>query len=429
MFRKRVSSNSASTGRTSFGGASGGSRAPGGRAGGSRGGFSRGGGRSGGFGGRSPSRFSKGGPRIDINRFINKAKPVVAEAAYVPKNKFADFDIHPKLKENIVKKGFESTTPIQDQAIPHILKGTDVVGIANTGTGKTAAFLIPLINKVFHNKSERALIVVPTRELGQQILDEFHTFADRSGLRAALCIGGASMGLQKRDLRYNPNFVIGTPGRLRDLIEQRCIDLSQFKNIILDEADRMVDMGFIADIRFLIGLMPKERHSLFFSATISKEIEVLIRTFLRAEHISISVKSGDTAASVDQDIIRVPNKEKKLEVLHELLMKPEFQKVLIFGRTKHGVEKLCVMLAKLGHKVASIHGDKPQSKRQQALNDFKAEKIKILVATDVAARGIDIPNVSHVINFDIPQTYEDYVHRIGRTGRANKTGIALTFVE
>lgn len=426
MFRKRVSS-SAGAGRSS----SGGGRAPGGHSShGSRGGFSRGGGR-GSFGGhsRSPSRFSKGGPRIDINRFVNKAKPVVAEAAYVPKNNFADFDIHPKLKENIIKKGFQATTPIQDQAIPHILKGTDVVGIANTGTGKTAAFLIPLINKIFHNKSEKALIVVPTRELGQQILDEFHTFADKSGLRAALCIGGASMGLQKRDLRYHPNFVIGTPGRLRDLIEQRCIDLSQFKNIILDEADRMVDMGFIADIRFLIGLMPKERHSLFFSATISKEIEVLIRTFLRSEHISISVKSGDTAASVDQDIIRVPNKEKKLEVLHELLLKPEFQKVLIFGRTKHGVEKLSVMLGKLGHKIGSIHGDKPQSKRQQALNDFKSEKTKVLVATDVAARGLDIPNVSHVINYDVPQTYEDYVHRIGRTGRANKTGIALTFVE
>jgi superfamily II DNA/RNA helicase len=191
----------------------------------------------------------------------------------------------------------------------------------------------------------------------------------------------------------------------------------------------MVDMGFIADIKFLLGLMPTERHSLFFSATISKEIEGLMKSFLRDQHITVSVKSRDTSANVDQDIIRVPSREKKLQVLHELLQRPEFSKVLIFGKTKHGVEKLSVMLSKMGHKVASIHGDKPQSKRQRALDDFKKEKINILVATDVAARGLDIPDVSHVINYDIPMTYEDYIHRIGRTGRANKKGIALTFVE
>lgn len=423
MFRKRVGTGSSSSGqRPSFGG--------GGRTGGGNGGSMS---RGGGFGGSrrfgSQKRFSRGGPRIDVSRFINKAATLAPEAPYVAKNKFADFDIHPKLKENIVAKGYVSTTPIQDQSIPHILQGKDVVGIANTGTGKTAAFLIPLINKVFHSKTEKALIVVPTRELGQQILDEFNAFARNSGLHAALCIGGASMGLQKRDLRAGPNFIIGTPGRLMDLIEQKCINLAQFKNIVLDEADRMVDMGFIADIKYLLSLMPKERHSLFFSATLSRDIEVLIKTFLKPDFVSISVKSRDTSANVDQDIVRIPNKEKKMDVLHDLLTRPEFQKVLIFGKTKHGVEKIFVMLGNLGHKVASIHGDKPQSKRQQALNEFKQERIKVLVATDVAARGLDIPDVTHVINFDIPQTYDDYIHRIGRTGRANKKGIALTFVD
>jgi len=375
------------------------------------------------------ARFPKGAPKIDVSRFVNKAVSVEPEKEYVSKHQFSDFAIHPKLKENIVRKGFEKTTPIQDQTIPHILEGKDVVGIANTGTGKTAAFLIPLIHKIFHHKHERALIIVPTRELAQQILDEFQVFSKHSGLRAVLCIGGASMGFQIRDLRRIPSFVIGTPGRLKDLINRKALNISSFRNIVLDEADRMVDMGFIADIKFLLGLMPTERHSLFFSATISKEIEGLMKSFLRDQHITVSVKSRDTSANVDQDIIRVPSREKKLQVLHELLQRPEFSKVLIFGKTKHGVEKLSVMLSKMGHKVASIHGDKPQSKRQRALDDFKKEKINILVATDVAARGLDIPDVSHVINYDIPMTYEDYIHRIGRTGRANKKGIALTFVE
>lgn len=365
--------------------------------------------------------------KIDISRFINKATVTETVEEYVPQHQFADFPIHLKLKENIAKKGYIQTTPIQDKAIPHVLEGKDIVGIANTGTGKTAAFLIPLINKVFHDRNQKVLIMVPTRELAVQIQQEYDGFSKGSGLRAVTCIGGASISTQMRDLRYACNFVIGTPGRLKDLIERKRLDLSEFHNLVLDEADRMVDMGFIQDIKYLLSLMPTERQSLFFSATMSKEISSLIHGFLRSP-ITVSVKSGDTAANIEQDIIRV-TKTNKLETLCDLLRKPEFTRVLIFGKTKRGVERLTLALQKLEYKAESIHGDKPQSKRQYALDQFKRGQIRILIATDVAARGIDVSDVSHVINFDMPQTYEDYVHRIGRTGRANKKGFALTFIE
>ncbi len=365
--------------------------------------------------------------KIDVSRFINKATVTETIEEYVPQHQFSDFAIHHKLKENIAKKGYIQTTPIQDKAIPHVLDGKDVVGIANTGTGKTAAFLIPLINKVFHDKKQKVLIMVPTRELAVQIQEEYAGFSKGSGLRSVTCIGGASIMMQIRDLRSPHNFIIGTPGRLKDLIERKRLNLSDFHNLVLDEADRMVDMGFIQDIKYLLSLMPADRQSLFFSATISKEISGLIHGFLR-QPVTVSVKSGDTSANVEQDIIRV-TKTNKLEVLCELLKKPEFTRVLIFGKTKRGVEKLTVALQKLEYKAESIHGDKPQSKRQRALEQFKKGMVRILIATDVAARGIDVSDVSHVINFDMPQTYEDYVHRIGRTGRANKKGFALTFVE
>lgn len=405
----------------------------GGRSGsaGGRGGY--GGGRSGGFGGGSRGSYGRTRNnammvgKIDISRFINKAVVTETIEEYIPEHHFSDFDIHPKLKENIAKKGYVHTTPIQDKAIPHVLEGKDVVGIANTGTGKTAAFLIPLINKAFHNRDQRVLIMVPTRELAVQIQEEYDGFAKGSGLRAVTCIGGASIMMQIRDLKTPCNFIIGTPGRLKDLIERKRLSLSSFHNLVLDEADRMVDMGFIQDIKYLLSLMPAERQSLFFSATISKEISSLIHGFLRTP-VTVSVKSGDTSANVDQDIVRV-TKTNKLETLCDLLKKPDFTRVLIFGKTKRGVEKLTVSLQKLGYKAESIHGDKPQSKRQRALQQFKKGEVRILIATDVAARGIDVSDVSHVINYDMPQTYEDYVHRIGRTGRANKKGSALTFIE
>jgi ATP-dependent RNA helicase RhlE len=383
-------------------------------------------------GGRGPARRrGSGGGRSDSiphSRFINKA--VITETAehFVPEHEFTDFLIDERLKENIITKGYKTPTPIQDKAIPHVLKGQDIVGIANTGTGKTAAFLIPLINKVLTHPKENILIVVPTRELALQIQDELNGFISRMKLYSVVCVGGASIGSQIRQLRYKNEFVIGTPGRIKDLIERKVLNLSYFKTVVLDEADRMLDMGFINDMRFMMNLMPKERHTLFFSATLSREIEALIKDFLK-DPVMISVKTQDTAKTVDQDVVKVMRGENKLDILHSMLIKPDFDKVLIFGRTKHGVEKLTKLLNGRGFKAESIHGNKNQSGRQRALKLFKEGKVQILVATDVAARGLDITDVSHVINFDIPATYDDYVHRIGRTGRAGKKGKAFTFVE
>lgn len=381
---------------------------------------------------RSPQRRSRGsfGQHLDISMFINKAVVVEeTEQHFLPEHSFADFLIHEKLKHNIGKKGYSAPTPIQDRAIPHILQGKDVVGIANTGTGKTAAFLIPLINKVLLDPKEKILVVVPTRELAIQIDQELKGFVPLMGIFSVVCVGGTPIGPQLRDLKHPNSFVIGTPGRIKDVIERGSLDLSKFNTVVLDEADRMLDMGFIHDMRYLMAKMPSIRHTLFFSATMSKDIERLIHDFLR-EPVSISVKTRDTSKNVDQDIVRMKAGQEKLDALSDLLkQKSEFNRVLIFGRTKHGVEKLAKNLFRLGFNAESIHGNKSHSQRQRALGAFKDGKVQILVATDVAARGLDIPDVSHVINFDIPATYEDYVHRIGRTGRGNKTGKALTFVE
>ncbi len=377
--------------------------------------------------GRSSKGRFGGGSTISHSRFICKADPIIESAPYKAKNKFADFKIETSLKNNIIKKGYINPTPIQDTAIPFVLSGRDVVGIANTGTGKTAAFLIPLINKILNNPREKVLVIVPTRELATQINQELIEFRAELRIYSVCCVGGVGIYNQISGLRRNHNFVIGTPGRLRDLVDRKAIHLPDFKTIVLDEADRMLDMGFVNDMRFLMNNMAPNRQTLFFSATITSEIDKLIKEFLNNPEM-ISVKTGDTARNVEQNIIRVPHGTDKIDSLHNLLSKKEFSKVLIFGRTKHGVEKLCQILIKNGFKAESIHGDKNQTRRQNALKAFKENHSQILVATDVAARGLDIPNVTHVINYEIPATYEDYVHRIGRTGRGNQVGTALTFV-
>lgn len=363
----------------------------------------------------------------DLSKFVNKAVITEEVEHFVPEHKFSDFDVSPLLHKNIETKGYLSPTPIQDKAIPHILRGEDVVGIANTGTGKTAAFLIPLVDKLLRNKDEKVLIIVPTRELAFQIDEELRIFAKGSGLFSVICIGGAGIGKQIAELRHKHHFVIGTPGRLKDHIESKRLDLSTFRTVVLDEADRMLDMGFIADMRFMMGKMPKDRHTLFFSATLDKEIENLIHDFLRTP-TRISVKTRDTSANIDQDVIHI-NGRTKTEVLRDLLVQKDYDKVLVFTRTKRGADRLTKFLSTSGIKVESIHGNKMQNARQKALKEFKENRIQALIATDVAARGLDIADVSHVINFDLPATYEDYVHRIGRTGRAEKKGKALTFIE
>ena len=388
---------------------------------------------------RSPQRFSharpsgrgrpaRGAAYIDVSKFINKAVITEETEHFSPDHRFSDFQVDEKLKKNITARQYEIPTPIQDRAIPHILRGEDVVGIADTGTGKTGAFLIPLIDKVLHDRTVRVLIMVPTRELAQQIEEEFWGFALHLRIGVVTCVGGANINPQIATLRRKPNFVIGTPGRLKDVMERRSLDLSGFNTVVLDEADRMLDMGFIADMRFILSQMPPARHTLFFSATLSRDVEKLIGAFLK-DPVRISIKTRDTAQRVEQDIVRIPSGMTKLDVLEGLLRQPDFNKVLIFGRTKYGVEKLAKTLSAKDFKSASIHGNKTQGQRERALDQFKKSKVQILVATDVAARGLDIPKVSHVINFDVPNTYEDYIHRIGRTGRAGEIGKALTFIE
>lgn len=380
--------------------------------------------------GRPTTRGRKKRPaerELDFTQFVKKAIVTTETEVYNPKHRFADFEMHSKIKAIVAARGYVHPTPIQDGAIPHILNGRDVIGIANTGTGKTAAFLLPLIHKTFKHKTEKALIIVPTRELALQIEDELREFSRGSGLTSALCIGGAHIMEQMRSLARNPSFVIGTPGRLKDLIERKKLDLSGFNNIVLDEVDRMLDMGFIHDIKYLVALMKSPRQSLFFSATMPSEISELAKKFL-TDPVTIVIKSRATSENVDQDVISVGPKEEKIEILHNLLIKPEFQKVLIFGRTKHGVDKLAHRLEERGFKADSIHGDKSQPQRQRALRRFSKDEISILVATDVAARGLDIPDVTHVINYELPENYEDYIHRIGRTGRGDKKGHALTFI-
>jgi ATP-dependent RNA helicase RhlE len=364
--------------------------------------------------------------RIDYSRFIKKAENI-QEKTYVSKNAFADFPFSAQLHRNINKKGFLAPKPIQDQTIFAVIEGKDIFGLANTGTGKTAAFLLPLIEKVFKNKSEKVLIMAPTRELAMQIESDLRDLAFGLSIFSVACVGGMPILKQIREIQRGVSFIIGTPGRIKDLMNKKVLDLSNCSSVVLDEADRMLDMGFKDEMVYILSKTNKERQTLFFSATLSPEIKKLTSEFLK-EPIFISVISGETAKNIEQDIVRTRTKEEKLETLNQILQKEGSDKILIFRERKHSVNDLEKELRGLNFKVGSIHGDKRSRERIRTLDAFKTDKINILIATDVAARGLDIPDVSHVINYDIPQTYEIYVHRIGRTGRAGKKGIALTFV-
>jgi len=342
------------------------------------------------------------------------------------KNKFSDFKLNFHLQKNIVDRGYIIPTPIQDQAIPKVLEGYDVVGTANTGTGKTAAFLIPLLNKVNMNRKSKVLIIAPTRELAVQIDTELKSFSSGLEIYSAICIGGISIRGQIKELRRNPNFVIGTPGRLLDLENQRKINFNTFDSIVLDEVDRMLDMGFIHDITKIIAKFPKERQSLFFSATLGTKVKEVMKKFV-TNPVIISVKTAETCDNVHQEVIEL-NGRNKLDILLQVLENEEVSKSLIFMRTKHSANKLHKKLVDLGYKTAVLHGNKSQNYRQRSLNNFGIGKANILVATDVASRGIDVDDISHVINYDMPDCYKVYIHRIGRTGRADKKGVAITFV-
>ncbi len=374
-------------------------------------------------GGRSQNRNRQ---TIDPARFVRAASSAKTEA-YLARHTFDDFGLHPQLSRNVARKGFKQPSAIQDQVIPVIMQGRDVVGLANTGTGKTAAFALPLLHKLLDDKTTRALVIAPTRELAQQIESEIRDFAGGCGVSSALLIGGSPMPAQLRILRARPQIIIGTPGRIKDHLERASLKLSEFNTVVLDEVDRMLDMGFIGDIRYLLGKLQQPRQSLFFSATLDSKIESLIKSF-STNPVTISAVISATSDNVDQNVIRHQGPYDKLDKLHDVLISGNATKVLIFDETKRGVERLSKELVARGFKADSLHGDKSQSQRKRALDRFRHSEVNVLVATDVAARGIDVVDISHVINYSLPHTYDDYVHRIGRAGRAGRAGYALTFI-
>ena len=358
--------------------------------------------------------------------FIQNTKIKTTLEVVKIKNDFNDFEVDETIKNNIKNLGYLTPTPIQDQTISLIIQGKDVVGEANTGTGKTAAFLMPLIDKVFKNIHEKVLVITPTRELAAQIEQEFIAIAKNLRIYSALCIVGVGMDKQIKQLRQRPQFVIGTPGRLKDLEQRRILKLRGFTTIVLDEVDRMLDMGFIGDVEHLISFLPERRQTIFFSATVEGKVKEVMVRFLK-NPVIVSVKTGNVVDNVDQKTVRIAGRN-KIDVLHDLLIQEGFDRVLVFGRTKWGMEKLAKTLIERGFKATAIHGNKTQNQRQRALRQFKNGEVKILLATDVAQRGLDIDSVTHVINFDLPETQDDYVHRIGRTARAEKKGIAITLI-
>ena len=347
---------------------------------------------------------------------------------------FKDLGIIEPILRALEAEGYTQPTPIQEQSIPILLQGRDLLGCAQTGTGKTAAFAIPIIQQL-HNagtsekgkKKVRALVVTPTRELAIQISDSFKAYSKHTDIRNAVIFGGVKQGSQTNALRGGVDVVVATPGRLLDLIQQGFITLRDVEYFILDEADQMLDMGFIHDIKKIIAKLPTERQSLFFSATMAKEIVELAGKILSGspERVTIEPKKT-TAEKVEQAVYFVQKNDKPKLLIHILEANPN-SSTLVFSRTKHGADKIVRVLQRANINAAAIHGNKSQNQRQKALNDFKEGKLGILIATDIAARGIDVEELALVINFDLPNVPETYVHRIGRTGRAKASGIALSF--
>lgn len=339
--------------------------------------------------------------------------------------KFTDFGLSADLLRHLDSIGFESATPIQSQAIPDALKGTDIIGIAETGTGKTLAFLIPILEQIKVSK-KKALILAPTRELAEQIQQEFRKIAKSFNIESVLIIGGASMDTQCRILRKNPSVVIATPGRLIDHLQRCTIDLKTVNHVVLDEADRMLDMGFKPQIEEVLKSVQKDRQTLLFSATMPSEIKSLVHRYMKTPKTVEIARAGTTNAKVDHTVYFV-NHEKKANLV-EVLLKDSKGPVLIFTRTKHGARKLAELIRGMGYTAEEIHSNRTQSQRKRALSGFKTGEYKVLVATDIAARGIDVNDIGLVVNYDLPEHPDDYVHRIGRTGRGGKEGNATSFV-
>jgi ATP-dependent RNA helicase RhlE len=342
---------------------------------------------------------------------------------------FTDLGLKPELLRAVAEKGYTTATPIQSQAIPAVLAGGDVLAGAQTGTGKTAAFVLPILHKLSQSSGRvpRALVLTPTRELAAQVAESARAYGRYVGIRTAVVFGGVSINPQIDSLRSGCDLLVATPGRLLDLAEQRAVDLRSVQCLVLDEADRMLDMGFIHAIKRVIKLLPQQRQNLMFSATYSQDIRELAGRILR-NPVAIEVAARNaTADRVEQEVYRVP-KEHKRHLLAHLITNGNWHQVLVFTRTKHGANRLTEQLESNGILAAAIHGNKSQGARVRALSDFKANKVTVLVATEVAARGLDIKELPHVVNYELPNVPEDYVHRIGRTARAGGTGNAVSLV-
>jgi len=387
------------------------------------------GGKSGGR--RNGGGGNRGGGRkqltFDPSQFINTNPIEAQEEVYVAKHTFKDFGFANKLSDTVESLGITVPSPIQDQVIPHIMDGSDVIGLAETGTGKTAAFLLPLIEKMSHDWGRQVLILTPTRELAIQIDDELKKLGKAYKIFSTVCVGGVNIRPQIRGLRKKNQFIIGTPGRVMDLLDRGDFKPENVTTVVLDEADRMLDMGFIGDMKKIMSLTPQDRETLFFSATMAPAIEKLVGEFL-TDPVTISVKKKDVTNSIKQDVITHTADDKYETLLSLLNDKKQYSRVIIFGAMKHSVEKLSKQLNASEIRSESIHGNKSHPQRQRALQNFKNGRAQVLCATDVAARGIHVDDVTHVINYDLPTSFDEYVHRIGRTGRGTKRGMALTFI-
>jgi ATP-dependent RNA helicase RhlE len=341
---------------------------------------------------------------------------------------FNKFNLHPLVAAGVTAAGYSTPTPIQEQAIPAVMLGRDVMGLAQTGTGKTAAFALPILHRLMQGgrKHVRALVVAPTRELAEQIHEAFGGFAQKTGIRSVTVYGGVGFSPQVDKLRRGAEIVVACPGRLLDHIQQKTIDLSRLEVVVLDEADHMFDMGFLPDIRRILKHLPEKKQTLLFSATMPEDIRHLAKDILN-EPVVLKIGASAPAVAVSHALYPVAQ-HLKTPLLINLLGNTSTESVLIFTRTKHRAKRLGEQLAKIGYKTASLQGNLSQSKRQDAMNGFRNGTYQILVATDIAARGIDVTQISHVINYDIPNTTDAYIHRIGRTGRAARSGDAYTLV-
>jgi ATP-dependent RNA helicase RhlE len=365
---------------------------------------------------------------MDAGLFVKKAQPVI-ETQYISHRAIQDLPVNQSIIANLLQKGYVAPTEIQDKSIEPILKGADLMGLAQTGTGKTGAFLIPLTHNLLgKNPANQILVISPTRELALQIEKEFKSIASGLRLYSESLIGGTDVRKDLMKLRKPNHVIIGTPGRIQDMVQQRAIELGNFSTLVLDEFDRLLDMGFAPGILKIVDGMRNRKQTILFSATENRSQKALIGQLLKSPVEVRLHNSNNSGDNIDQEIIRVSEGENKMEMLLNLVRNPDFEKVLIFADTKRWVSKICKNLRKAGIRADEIHGNKSQHYRINALEAFRNRKIKVLVATDVAARGLDIINVSHVINYQQPQNMDSYIHRIGRTGRAGKSGKAYTFI-